>query len=345
MTSPLVTVVVPALNEESDIQECIRALKAQDYPHNRIEVIVVDGESSDATAQVAEGSLATADFHRALVLANSKRTTPSNLNLGLQSSTGEIVCRIDARCRVPPHYLTQCVAILNRRPDVAVVGGAQVAEAGPNSSTMERAIARALNNPYAMGLSRYRRGAGSGPGDTVYLGSFRTDQLLRAGGWDERFLTNQDYELNRRMSRIGLVWFDSELRVRYQPRRSLRALARQYRRFGRWKLAVWLEGGTAIAPRQIALVITPLLCSALAPALLRRSPRLTAGLVVVGAALVDRSARRSAPVGERVAALGANALVICSWYSGILEQLARHVVGQRLLSAGPSRLPSAQREI
>jgi succinoglycan biosynthesis protein ExoA len=343
MTSPLVTVVLPALNEETDIEECIDALKAQDYPHDRIEVVVVDGASTDATAEAAEKLLATADFHRALVLSNPRRTTPSNLNLGLEASTGEIVCRVDARCRIPPHYLRRCVEILSRRPDVAVVGGAQLAEAGRDTTMIERAIARALNNPYAMGWSRYRRRAPSGAGDTVYLGSFRKHQLLKAGGWDERHLTNQDYELNRRMSKVGLVWYEAGLPVRYRPRSALGALAQQYRRFGRWKLAVWMEGGTAIAPRQVALLILPLACTAVAPMLALRNLRLFAGLLVVGAVLIDGSVRESAPITERVVALAANGLIVFSWYSGMLEQLSRYLVGQRLLKPGsrPSRSNAA----
>lgn len=344
MTAPPVTVVLPVFNEESDIGECIEALQAQDYPHNLMEVVVVDGESRDATAAVAESSLDKADFRRHVVLSNPRRTTPSNLNLGLEASTGEIICRVDARCRIPPQYVARCVDVLVRRPEVAVVGGAQVAEARAGSTMIERAIVRALKNPYAMGGARYRRRAPSGPGDTVYLGAFRRDQLVRAGGWDERFLTNQDYELNRRMSKEGLVWFDSELQVGYRPRRSLRSLTQQYRRFGRWKLAVWIEGGTTIAPRQIGLVAAPLLCAALAPTLVRRHPRLAAGLLVAGAVLIDGSVREGAPLRERAVGLAANGVVVLSWYSGMLEQLGRYVTGQRLLKDAASGLPELSGE-
>ena len=333
---PLVSVIIPALNEEHDIRECINALRAQDYPHDRIEVLVVDGESSDGTARVAKEVLATTDFATARLVRNRKATTPSNLNRGLAESRGTLVCRVDARCHVGSCYVRRCVEVLTSGKNIAVVGGAQVATAGPNAKLVERAIAKALNNPYAMGWSRYRRRRSSGPGDTVYLGAFRKHELVQAGGWDERLLTNQDYELNRRMSRLGLVWFDAELEVRYRPRRSLTSLAQQYRRFGRWKLAGWIEGGTPIAPRQLALVAAPLVCAAGSVAVSRRNPWLPAGMVLVAFAILDSGMPEPAPALERGAALLASAFVAGSWYAGVLEQLARRLAGQRLLEKNQS---------
>ena len=68
--------------------------------------------------------------------------------------------------------------------------------------------------------------------ETVTFGCWPADVLRAHGGWDERFVRNQDFELNRRMGRTGTVWFDAELEVQYVPRSDLRALFRQYRRFG-----------------------------------------------------------------------------------------------------------------
>ena len=138
-----------------------------------------------------------------------------------------------------------------------VTGGAQVAIA-VDDSARSVGIARALNNKYAMGGSRYRSGADSGPCDTVYLGAFRTAQLRSAGGWDEYFETNQDFELNRRLGRAGVVWFDSRLEVGYVPRQTITALWRQYHRFGRWKVRYWRRTGDRPQRRQLVpMIVTP----------------------------------------------------------------------------------------
>lgn len=256
-----VTVLIPARNEEADIERCLRAVLAQDHLHDRMEVVLVDGGSTDATPEVARRVLSDSDVSWKIV-ENPTGTTPSNLNVGLTVASGEILCRVDARSLVPPDYVRCCAEILNSRPDVAVTGGAQVALARDDSARAV-GIARALNNRFAMGGARYRSGAGSGPSDTVYLGAFRTEELREAGGWDEYFVTNQDYELNRRMGRAGLVWFDSRLRVGYVPRRTLGALWTQYHRFGRWKVRYWRHTSDRPQRRQLVLLAgTPLSAAA-----------------------------------------------------------------------------------
>lgn len=253
---PMVTVVIPARNEAGDIAACIDCIAAQDHPHDRMEVVVVDGGSTDGTAAAATAALAGRDFAHVAVLPNREATTPSNLNVGLRYATGEIVVRVDARTRIEPHYVRECATVLTERPDVAVVGGAQRALAR-DGSWRATGIARALNNRYSMGGSAYRRATTSGPSDTVYLGAFRRAELLEVRGWDERMLSNQDFDLNRRMSERGTVWFDATLQSGYIPRASFGDLWKQYVRFGRAKVIYWRTTGDRPQPRQRALLALP----------------------------------------------------------------------------------------
>jgi succinoglycan biosynthesis protein ExoA len=317
---PLVTVVVPARNEAADIEGCIESVAAQDYPVNRIEVIVVDGVSPDGTAALAERALRRWDFGATSVLSNPEATTPSNLNVGLHKAKGEILCRVDARTRIEPHHVRTCVGILVERRDVAVVGGAQVAV--PRDATSKaRGIARALNNRWSMGGSRYRSSMASGPTETVYLGAFRTADLLQEGGWDERFPTNQDFELNRRMGRQGLVWFEASLRSGYLPRAGYRDLWRQYRRFGRWKATYWKLTGDRPQLRQLALLAVPMV-AALGAMVVR--PRHWGPVGVAGLVLLDEvgSSPGRATIGARVHASAAAFVVAAAWTVGVWSGLA-----------------------
>jgi len=255
VSAPRVTVLIPARDEEQWITACLESVASQRYPHDRLEVIVVvDGESTDATDLIAKDVLEHSDFGRVEVVRNPDGGTPGNLNAGLAIATGDYLCRVDARSRIPAHYVGRCVELLWSRPDLAVVGGAQVAVA-PREGTIGAGIARALNNRWGMGLARYRRGAESGPADTVYLGAFRTADLRAVGGWSRAFPTNQDFELNRRMAEHGLVWFAAGIPVGYIPRPDLRSLYRQYRRFGAWKVRYWRRTGDRPQPRQLALLV------------------------------------------------------------------------------------------
>ncbi len=329
-----VTVVIPTRDEEKDIVPCLEAVAAQSVPLADLQVVVVDGGSRDATASRAENALDRLGL-AGVVVGNPHATTPSNLNLGLEVADGEVLCRVDARSRIPPSYVETCVEILDTHSDIAVVGGAQVAEARPGAGLIGRAIARGLRNPYATGLARYRRRSASGATDTVYLGSFRTDQLREEGGWDERFSTNQDFELNQRMRATGTIWFDEDLQVVYVPRDRLTDLAHQYRRFGRWKGASWLEVERRVGARHLGLLMCGPLAVVAGLWAFRRRPVVTlVGVVAVGSA-VERASPGSAPIAERLLSVVVAGTVAGAWWCGVVEQVVRFARGERLLAARP----------
>lgn len=329
-SGPIASVLIPARNEASDIGRCLDAVLAQDLPLDEMEVVLVDGGSSDGTGEVASKRLASAGLGRFEVIDNPLGTTPSNLNAGLAAVQGRVVCRVDARSVIPPHYVRRCLEILDERPEVRVVGGAQVARArGTDARSL--GIARALNNRFTMGMARYRRGASSGPTDTVYLGAFRTADLRQIGGWNEDFLTNQDFELNRRMGRDGVVWFCDELVVGYLPRSSVRELLSQYVRFGRWKARYWEETGDSPGRRQqVALAAGPVALIVLALGARggwRRVGGITgAGLVALGLLEVGGA---SEPRGRPTAHLWAVPAMLATsggWLWGAWASLARSLL-------------------
>lgn len=317
---PAVTVLIPARDEERDIERCLDAVLAQDHPHDRLEVIVVDGGSRDRTAELARRRLAASQV-RGGVVSNPAATTPSNLNAGLRAASGTYVCRVDARSLVPPHYVRRCVELLAGHPDLRVVGGRQEARSRPHAGLVARSIARGLNNRWGSGLARYRRGAASGPTDTVYLGAFRTEELRQVGGWNEDLPTNQDFDLNRRLGAFGTVWFDDRLVVGYLPRERWQDVARQYFRFGRWKVRYWRLAGSRPNARQAFLLVMP-------PALvsgglfaLRRCPILGLSVPVLGALALDLTgAPDPAPLLERLGGVATVGLVALSWWSGVVHE-------------------------
>ncbi len=332
---PLVTVVVPTRDEADDIAACLESIAAQDLALELIEVIVVDGSSSDETIERASAVLGECPFARAEVVVNEVGSTPSNLNVGLGLARGEYLCRVDARSHIPPDYVRRCVDVLASRREVAVVGGAQVAMV--NGGRNGPGISRALNNPLGMGLSRYRSNRRSAATETVYLGFFRVDDLHRAGGWDERWEKNQDFELNRRMGRVAVVWYEENLPVGYVPRSSLSELAGQYHQYGRWKVRYWRRTGDRPRPRQVLLLAGSASAFAgglLAMVPLARSPRrlATAGIVGLLAAFVFES-RSTGPAGgarDRAVSVAASAAVAGGWLSGVISEWLRPAPVRRL---------------
>ena len=234
---------------------------------------MVDGGSTDGTA---DGRAAGARRPRLRPRHGRRRTrggtTPSNLNVGLAACDGEIVCRVDARTRIPtalrPHAASRCCRADPRSPWSAARRSRSPASADGASAS---GIARALNNRWGMGGSRYRRGAASGPTDTVYLGAFRTAELRRRRRLGRAvFTTNQDFDLNRRIGATGVVWFDAGLDVGYVPRRHLGDLWRAVPPLRPVEGRVLGQHQDRPQPRQVVLGVGP--------------RRLAAGIAVLDAA-------------------------------------------------------------
>jgi cellulose synthase/poly-beta-1,6-N-acetylglucosamine synthase-like glycosyltransferase len=129
--------------------------------------------------------------------------------------------------------------------------------AAVGQNAFERAVATAMRSPLGVGAARFHTGGDAGPADTVYLGVFKKDKLEAVGGFDERFTRAQDWELNFRLRAAGgIIWFDPELVVTYRPRPNLRALAKQYFEYGRWRRAVSRSHKGTISFRYLAPPVT-----------------------------------------------------------------------------------------
>ena len=232
LPSPSVTVILPILNEEADLQNCISAILKQDYA-GEIEIILALGPSKDNTNQIAR-NLAAAD-KRIKLVNNPTGQTAKGLNLAIAESSFEIICRIDGHSEISNSYLKTAVSIMQEKGAVNV-GGLMHAD---GHSGLQRTIAQAMRSKLGVGASKFHTGGKAGPSDTVYLGTFKKSAILAAGGFDERYIRAQDWELNHRMrAQGGLIWFDPRLVVTYRPRKSLSKLAKQYFQYGRWRRVI-----------------------------------------------------------------------------------------------------------
>lgn len=319
-----VSIVLPVLAEAARIERCLRAVAAQDWPAADLEVVLVDGAPGDGTAALARRALAGSAI-RLVVVDNPGGSRSANLNAGLAVATGAVLCRVDARSALSPHHVRRCVALL-ADPSRVVVGGGQRA-VPPAPGPRGEGIARALRNRFAMGMAKYRRGGTSGPTDTVYLGAFRTHQVRAVGGWDEGLAINEDFDLNRRLGALGAVWFDDELTVAYLPRASVRAVAAQYRDFGRWKVRALRAARRRAQPRQLAglAVLPAAVLGVAAVALLPPGLRLVAaGGVAVGGLLLEASGSGArGGLVSRLWSLCTCLAVVGSWALGAWAELVR----------------------
>jgi glycosyltransferase involved in cell wall biosynthesis len=241
-----VSVILPVLNEENYLEAAISAILSQDYL-GEFEVILALGPSRDRTSQIAE-NLRRSDA-RIFLVDNPSGKTAAGLNLAIAKAKYPLIVRVDGHATIPSHYLTLATSLIHETGAVNV--GGMMAAVGV--TRFEKAVARAMRSPLGVGASAFHTGGKAGAADTVYLGAFRKSALQEVGGFDEKFTRAQDWELNFRLrSAGGLVYFDPRLQVEYRPRPRLRALAKQYFEYGRWRRAVSRRHSGTVNSRYLA---------------------------------------------------------------------------------------------
>lgn len=211
--NPLVSVVVLCRNEERRIAGCLDGILASDYPLDRIEILVLDGMSTDGTRSVVEGYARRVPSLR--LLSNPKRTIPAGMNVAVQNARGEVILKMDAHSDCPPTYITQCVRHLLASGADNVGGICQIA---PGANTpVAAAIARALAHPFGSGNSYVKVGAPSPRwADTAAFGCYRRDVFAKIGPWNENLAGSSDLDFNARIRAAGgRILLVPEIVVRY----------------------------------------------------------------------------------------------------------------------------------
>lgn len=256
--APTVSVLVPVLDEQESIEETVAAMLRQDVPGG-FELLFLDGRSRDRTREILE-TLASGDA-RIQVFDNPWRRVPQALNIGLREARGEYVARMDAHTLYPVDYLKHGVARL-RAGGVAWVAGPQVPH---GRGTWSRRVELALGSRLGVGGASFRSlSDGEIETDSGFTGVWHRETLDAQGGWDEGWPVNQDSELAARIRAAGgRIVCLPEMAADYIPRDSVRALARQYWRYGQYRAKT---SGRHPESMRRSHLIPPLLAAALVTA-------------------------------------------------------------------------------
>jgi cellulose synthase/poly-beta-1,6-N-acetylglucosamine synthase-like glycosyltransferase len=244
VVKPFVTIAIPCLDEEAYIEACIHAVLAQEWPHDRLEILVADGMSVDATREML-GRLAAAD-ERIRLVDNPGRIQAAGLNECIRRARGDVIVRMDVHADYAPDFVQKCVAELERT-GADNVGGA----ARPKAKTFfQRCVMAALRSPLGIGGSKYRKEDEEGFVESVWPGAFHRRVFERVGMFDPRAITNEDAELNQRILEAGgRIYMSRQIVAHYYPRDSMRSLARQYFRYGQGRARTLLKHGKLVSLR------------------------------------------------------------------------------------------------
>ncbi len=230
-----ISVVVPVRNEEKEIGRVLGQLAAQDYPADRFELLVVDGQSTDNTVAVVQSFIE--NHHNIRLLSNPGRLSSAGRNVGIRAVRGEIIVVVDGHCEFDDdQFLRKHVAAFERS-GADCLGRPQPLEVR-DATPLQRAIAAARSSwlghhPASFIYSSREQFV---PAASVAV-AYRRSVFDRVGYFDESFDACEDYEINTRIDRDGLrCYFTPDITVRYRPRDSLAALFRQLVRYGRGRV-------------------------------------------------------------------------------------------------------------
>ena len=280
---PRVSIVVPCRNEEEFIGPCLDSILDNDYPKDRLEILVVDGMSEDRTRGIVAFYALYHPFIR--LLENPKKVTPAALNIGIAEANGEVVMRMDAHAVYDQQYIVRCVEALERH-EADDVGGVWVVL--PRKSTLvARAIAQSLSHQFGVGDAHYRVTSSPAPRwvDTVPFFCVRKDIFSGVGLFNEDLVRGQDMEFSQRLRKAGgRILLVPQVVSRYYPRSDLKSFWRHSFENGVW--AVLPFAYSSVIPIRwrhlVPLVfVTSLIGSAMM--LLLASPFLMAFPAILGA--------------------------------------------------------------
>ncbi|MEZ5311622.1 MAG: glycosyltransferase family 2 protein [Microthrixaceae bacterium] len=323
--SDLVTVVIPARNEERTIGEAVASVAGQTY--SNLQILVVDGGSTDRTRKIVEALRV--DDPRIELLGNPDRAIPFALNIALAAARGRWMVRVDAHSAIPSNYVETIVHRF-RSGDWGGVGGRKDAV---GHTAQGRAIAAVMGSKFAQGNSIYHYGTTAQTVDHIPFGAYPVELARSLGGWSETQLVNEDFEFDYRLRQSGHeLLFDPEIRIDWDCRQRVSDLFSQYRRYGAGKVQTLVTHPESLSARNLA---APVLVAGLAGSVVlltgKRSRKLGLhGLLPYGAVLAAGTMDTIANVerGERRWIVPAFMAIHLGWGTGVWLAVVRRWLGR-----------------
>lgn len=304
---PPISVLIAVRNEEKHLDACLSSVAQLDYPHDKLEIIAIDGESNDNTPAILDDwRKRDARLH---VFSNSRKIVAAGMNLGLQQASHDLVLWISGHVLLKPDHLRLAVETL-RKTDAAAVGGVIETVGVGEAGTLNAAV---LSSRFGVGSPPHRVGSKSGWVPAVTMALYRREAILAVGGFDESLPRNQDVDLHGRLNERG---FRSYLDVRMTPvylcRDTLVALLKQAYDNGFWTIMLSRMGLSGLSLRHFVPLafITCLVILGLTAFYFRTAALALAGMMAVYllAALVATA------LATRRNRLGWRALALPLWY-------------------------------
>jgi glycosyltransferase involved in cell wall biosynthesis len=244
---PLISVILPTYNEASCIEDTLRSLLAQKQEDFGLEILVIDGGSTDKTVDCIARFLAD-DLVK--LLKNPERSAPVAFNLGLRAAAGEYVCILGAHASYAPDYIETCYRELLAHNASGCSG--RIVTVPAKQTPAAKLAAWCLGHAFASSPNSVRTQTG-GFTETIPYPLFRRAALVELGGYDERLRRNQDNDMNYRLLAAGhRLYLTPRTHAAYLARPDVRTLWDYGFVTGKWNAITLHVSAACMSPRHFA---------------------------------------------------------------------------------------------
>lgn len=235
MNQDLVSIIIPAYNEEKYISDCLDSVLGFDYPQELLEVFVVDGMSNDKTREIVTEKYCKS-YSNIKLIDNPERTAPFAFNAGIKNSQGEYIIIIGAHSAYSVDYVKNLVA-WHKKLDAYNVGGVMITDIR-NKNKKTNAIEKVLSNKFGVGNATFRTGTTDVKSvDTVAYGCYKRECFDKFGLFNVKLTRNQDIEFNKRIINAGgKIYLVPDAECRYFARETFSGIAKNNFENGMWNI-------------------------------------------------------------------------------------------------------------
>ena len=229
----IVSFAVVAFNEEQTLPKLLADLKNQDYPHEKIEVLLIDSMSKDRTREIMENfAKEEKSFLRILVLENRKKNIPSGNNVALNNYSGDAIIRLDAHATMPREFLRKNVEVLKSGE---YCSGGKHPNIIDKSTPWKEALLSAEQSMFGSSIASYRRSDKKMYTSSLFCGMYRREVFDKVGLYNEHLARTEDNDINYRIREAGFKLCYSPDIIYYQhARNTLKKMLRQKYLNGYW---------------------------------------------------------------------------------------------------------------
>ncbi len=227
-----VSVAVVAYNEEKTLPKLLEDLSAQDYPHEKIEVLLIDSMSTDSTIRIMREFSENSDFSDIKLLKNENKTLPYGCNVMLENYTGEVIVRLDAHTSIPIDFISNGVAVLKSGEDIS---GGQVVSVCADDKDLSKTMLIVENSVFCGGVAKFRRVQQREYVNTMAFAFYKREVYEKVGKYNINLARTEDNDMSYRIIQAGYKFcLDPSIKsVRYN-RSTFKGMLRQKYFNGYW---------------------------------------------------------------------------------------------------------------